>query len=232
MFFLEDERLGADLHAQHVPARMAADDDAAPVEQGPGRRPPATGQQAAIARHDFDERHYDAFRCGEGEASSVPTAAKTSAGVRSRMHAWSVVQIRCWQGPHGTAFCKWIARKIGFGPRNVRRAEQRDDRPIERRRKVARPAIGRHQQRRAAYQRLGQPERQRLIGETVHARPSGQRHNRAGQVALRGPAQNDHSGIAPIDEVLRQRGERLGRPMFRRAERRPRIEANHLRVFA
>jgi hypothetical protein len=53
---------------------------------------------------------------------------------------------------------------VRLRPGNVRGAEERHDWPVEGSRKVTWPAIGRNQEIRTAYTRLGQAQRQGMIG--------------------------------------------------------------------
>ena len=120
---------------------------------------------------------------------------------------------------------KYVSRPV-----DERGAEQRHDRPIERRGEMARAAVGRHQQCGAADERLGQADRKRLVGKRDRRGPIRQswRSARACSRFARA-AQDQHAGAASIHEVLRQLGERFGRPVLRRTERGPWVQANQFR---
>ena len=63
---------------------------------------------------------------------------------------------------------------VGLRPGDVRRTEERHDRAVQRRREVARSAVGGDEQVAAANAGLGQAQRQRLVGEGVDAGPARQ----------------------------------------------------------
>src|SRR5207248_6085834 len=91
----------------------------------------------------------------------------------------------------------WV---IGFGPGDVRRAEQRDDRPAKRRGEVTRPAVGRDQDVGTTYTCLGQAKRQREVRQSADGRVPGSVDDASAEVALRRPAQHQDAAAARASE--------------------------------
>ena len=115
---------------------------------------------------------------------------------------------------------------MGFAPGDMRRAEQRDDRHVERLSEMARTGIRGDEQLAVADGGFGQSETEVFIGQAEDFRAGGFADDHAHIVPLGRAADDEHGFVELIDDPLRERREVFHGPVLGGTKRAAGVETD------